>query len=283
MEGEAKSLDVDNSAQFDEDGNMYLKKGGHQKIFTHFKNLYINRVQHVGSQKKYSHGYVDNSARDTHKPKISEKTAKLAAQKRAKVHGKQNISIVELLLTPAQNQEPLEKIKNEKSEKEVEECTFKPKTLHYNSGAQPSHGDKCLDLYSRVPKGVYKDKRMLTKEEYEFERAKEELTFVPKINEGVPQEEGVPTHQIRGVDKQMERLQKAREQQFQKKMMTERGMPTQLSQKLTQGEPKMNFGTNTAKFKSGFGVDGSQLNPKKGLTASTVAAKSATYKSQREA
>ena len=51
-----------------------------------------------------------------------------------------------------------------------------------------------MDLYSRVPKGVYKEKRMITKEEYEFEREKEQLTFVPKINEGVPQEEGIPTH-----------------------------------------------------------------------------------------
>ena len=78
---------------------------------------------------------MDNTNRDPHKPKISEKTAKLAAQKRAKMHGNQNITIVELLLTPAQNTEPLERIKQEKAEKEVEECTFKPKTLHYNSGA----------------------------------------------------------------------------------------------------------------------------------------------------
>jgi hypothetical protein len=35
----------------------------------------------------------------------------------------------------------------------------------------------------------------------------------------------------------------------------------------------MNYGTNTAKFKSGFGVDGSQLNPKKGVTAATVSNK----------
>lgn len=31
----------------------------------------------------------------------------------------------------------------------------------------------------------------------------------------------------------------------------------------------MNFGSNTAKFKSGFGVEGSQLNPKKGITGKT--------------
>ena len=49
-------------------------------------------------------------------------------------------------------------------------------------------------------------------------------------------------------------------------MMTERGMPSQLQSKLVKGEPVMNFGTNTAKFKSGFGVEGSSLNPKKGVT-----------------
>ena len=57
---------------------------------------------------------------------------------------------------------------------------------------------------------------------------------------------------------------------MKRKMMTERGMPTQLAHKLEKGEPTMNFGGNTAKFKSGFGVDGSQLNPKKGITVSTV-------------
>lgn len=68
----------------------------------------------------------------------------------------------------------------------------------------------------------------------------------------------------------MERLQKARDEDMKKKMMTERGMPSQLQEKLTKGEPKMNFGSNTAKFKSGFGVEGSKLNPKKGITAHTV-------------
>ena len=68
----------------------------------------------------------------------------------------------------------------------------------------------------------------------------------------------------------MERQQRAREENMKKKMMTERGMPSQMQEKLTKGEPKMNFGSNTAKFKSGFGVEGSKLNPKKGITAHTV-------------
>lgn len=50
-------------------------------------------------------------------------------------------------------------------------------------------------------------------------------------------------------------------------MMTERGMPSQLQQKLIAGELKMNFGGNNIKHKSSFGVDGAQLNPKKGVPA----------------
>ena len=32
----------------------------------------------------------------------------------------------------------------------------------------------------------------------------------------------------------------------------------------------LNFSPNASKFKSGFGADGSQLNPKKGVTAHSV-------------
>lgn len=45
--------------------------------------------------------------------------------------------------------------------------------------------------------------------------------------------------------------------------MTERGMPSQLYAQLGKPEPSMSFGSNTAKFKSGFGKDGSAIIPKK--------------------
>ena len=79
-----KTLDLEKVGYYEEDGKLLLKSGEHKKIFTHFKNLYINRVQHVGSQKKFSRDFVDIHARDTHKPIISEKTAKLAMKKRQK-------------------------------------------------------------------------------------------------------------------------------------------------------------------------------------------------------
>ena len=57
----------------------------------------------------------------------------------------------------------------------------------------------------------------------------------------------------------MDRMQKAREIEFQKKLATERGTPSQIKVRLTEGEPPMAFGKNTDKFKSGFGKDGSAI------------------------
>ena len=95
------------------------------------------------------------STRDAHKPTISDKTNAMAMRKRQKMLGENtNVTIVELLLQPTEKNEHLEKQRSDKKKKEEEECTFKPKTLTYHSGAQQTtHGDKCLDLYSRTQKG----------------------------------------------------------------------------------------------------------------------------------
>lgn len=37
---------------FYRDDRFYLKQGGHSKVFTHFKNFYVHRVQHVGLNKQ---------------------------------------------------------------------------------------------------------------------------------------------------------------------------------------------------------------------------------------
>jgi len=72
------------------------------------------------------------------------------------------------------------------------DCTFKPVTLDYvGVGVKeaPTHGDKCLDLYSRVKKDQYKEKQNKSHVDYEFERMQEECLFTPKINsEEVPHE-----------------------------------------------------------------------------------------------
>lgn len=64
----------------------------------------------------------------------------------------------------------------------------------------------------------------------------------------------------------MDRLNRAREMQLQKKMATERGMPSQLAAGLGKPEPSMAFGRNTDKFKSGFGKDGSQIKKNQGVS-----------------
>lgn len=62
---------------------------------------------------------------------------------------------------------------------------------------------------------------------------------------------------IRGVDKVVDRFLKGREQALQKKLMTERGLPAQLMERIGKPEPTMNFYSDKSKFKSAFGVDGS--------------------------
>lgn len=55
------------------------------------------------------------------------------------------------------------------------------------------------------------------------------------------------------------RMNKARQLQFEKKMMTERGIPAQMIVKQHQPEPIWGFGSNKDKFKSGFGKEGSNI------------------------
>jgi hypothetical protein len=68
-----------------------------------------------------------------------------------------------------------------------------------------------MDLYSRVKKNQYKDKINKTKDDYEFEKMQEHLKFAPKIKavEEIEQSE-IEVSQVKGMDKIMDRMQKAR-------------------------------------------------------------------------
>ena len=59
-----------------------------------------------------------------------------------------------------------------------EELTFKPVTLEYAGRPQLTHGDKCLDLYSRVKPGQYA-RRNIEERDAEFEDNKLECNFMP--------------------------------------------------------------------------------------------------------
>ena len=57
-----------------------------------------------------------------------------------------------------------------------EEATFKPVTLEYAGRPQLTHGDKCLDLYSRVKPGQYARKN-IEERDAEYENARLECNF----------------------------------------------------------------------------------------------------------
>jgi hypothetical protein len=98
-----------------------------------------------------------------------------------------------------------------------------------------------------------------SRDDIEFEKYEADLKFAPAINKGVKESEIENVHAVKGMDKVMERMNKARMTQMEKKMVTERGMPSQLFEKVTKGERTMKFGNNTDKFKSGFGKNGSTI------------------------
>ena len=113
------------------------------------------------------------------------------------------------------------------------------------------------------PKNWNKETLNKTSNDYEFEKSKDECTFSPKINKEMSTEEiHTNVNAVKGMDKVMERMRKARESLLEKKLMTERGMPATLRASIGKPEPVMSFGSNTDKHKSAFGTDGSQINPK---------------------
>ena len=73
------------------------------KVFSHFKNFYINRVQSLGQTKRFSKFYEQNinqagSPPKERKPYISEKSAQLAQNKRAKAVG-ENATFLDIITT----------------------------------------------------------------------------------------------------------------------------------------------------------------------------------------
>ena len=130
----------------------------------------------------------------------------------------------------------MDAIKKELNDKEVSECTFTPVTLDYHGHTKTkvTHGDKCKDLYSTKQKGWFKERGTKTAEDYEFERSKDEMTFNPQINDPDTMQrlsKNFDSHKvdtIRGMDKVRDRMERARQQQLEKKLATERGMPAQL-------------------------------------------------------
>ena len=101
---------------------------------------------------------------------------------------------------------------------------------YQTTGQRETHGDKCIDLYSSKPKGWFKEKAYKTAVDYDFEKSKDSCTFAPKINDPSQMQNlgDQNVDAIRGVDNTMDRMQKARQMQLERRLMTERGMPAQM-------------------------------------------------------
>ena len=185
---ENAASDVSKWGFFEED-TFYIRRGDGKKIFTHFKNFYVHRMHYVGLE-KIKKAPTHPAGPEAHlqtKPQISDKTSKLAENKRKKLLGDKPVtSQIEIFLLPKHNEAELEEKRKMLHERQVDGCTFKPKTLDYNSGTkQPeeSAGNKNETLYATKPKGWFKDKEFKTTYDLEFEKSKDDCTFRPSIND----------------------------------------------------------------------------------------------------
>jgi hypothetical protein len=103
-----------------------------------------------------------------------------------------------------------------------------------------------------------------------MERGKEDMTFNPTTNQyeavirKLEKDKVQPkVDYIPGMDKVRDRMERARQQQLEKKLMTERGIPAQIAADLGKVSKPLSFQPQTSKFKSAFGdKDGSQIKPK---------------------
>ena len=178
----------------------------------------------------------------------------MAEKKRKKLLGDKDptlVSKVEIFLIPKVSQAKIDAKKLELKEKEVSECTFAPKTLDYkglSKKQQITAGDRNIDLYSLKKKGWFKDRGQKTSEDYELERGKQDMTFNPITNQyenvikKIEKDKTQPKiDYIPGVDKVRDRMERARQQQLEKKLMTERGIPSQIAADLGKVSRPLTF------------------------------------------
>lgn len=106
----------------------------------------------------------------------------MADARRKKLMGGKEAPLVEILLRPSPNNDEWRQSEIQKMEEaKLTECSFKPQTLDYPIANQGS-GDKNMDLYQKIKKRQYADKKSVATDEYEYMKAPEEYKFAPNIN-----------------------------------------------------------------------------------------------------
>lgn len=112
--------------------NFTVQPGGQKKIFTHFKDLYVNRMQFEGHKRPVKSVQVDILSA----PIVSNKTKKIADKHREKIAPGMAHDIVTFLLKKNEVKESIKDAKanailEEKYEQESKELTFKPQTIEF--------------------------------------------------------------------------------------------------------------------------------------------------------
>jgi len=220
----------ENAGVYDqESGLFYIRQGEHAPIQYHFDLLRLNRLQQKRALKQYSHKTAPEEK--TYAPKINSKTESYAERRRQKLmRGGRPVDVVEVLLHPANvegDQDKLDRVRQELHEKEFKELTLHPKTNKRKNERmvrQPHYttGDHNQDLYT---KSKVHEKRNKTSEEYWFEKEAQECSFRPEINRGKGKDQGYVNEQRHdrmreAREKQLMRMERAREEKNFKKKMT---------------------------------------------------------------
>ncbi len=107
-----------------------------------------------------------------------------------------------------------------------------------------------------MPKGAIAEKKQKSTNDYQYEQQKEECTFKPNINKGVKQGK-TNLSNVKGMERVMDRMNKAKEKDDTKKMWCERGIPAQKMAEVDK--PDMRFTSKPTKFQTAFGHEGSQM------------------------
>lgn len=185
---DSSKTDFFKNAKIGDKGQLLIYKGGQEKIFAHFKDFYVNRLQFEGLVQKKAVKQITIDITTPKYSKTSKKITKQAVEKHRKdIIGNAEFDIVSYLyakeLSRAQEKKlKQEIIESEKAKEEEQESTFKPKTIdfkHKLDQYKVTSGDRNLDLNNKIQKGQYALRHNKDREEYEYDKNYQECTYTP--------------------------------------------------------------------------------------------------------
>lgn len=231
---------------YNEKGQLCLRTEDLPRVQKHFNLLYLNRLQFIGKVIEHQKAQKASQGEYNFKPQLNDNSQYLATQQRQKLQqqlGEDKLSHIQLLYNNGMSKEQfIQSAKKLLDEEQMKECTFKPDLITNKSELSRSimtqaneskmsvnNQAKYEQLYQLAKNNAQKNKVDKSKEDYEYEKQKNECTFAPKIqnnNNIVRNAEGVQLNVVQDlfVKKQIERLNKGREEKERIKNFMENGV-----------------------------------------------------------